>query len=235
MRLVILCVLLFTARIAAAADAPDLYYLIFLRPDPGRQPLAQKDAERIQAAHMANIHDMAARGILVAAGPFGDAPPEISGIFVFKAASLEDARSIAAADPTVAERRNRVDVHPWRGPKGIGEEYFRLHQTHPETPEGMGIQPFCILLRGPAWKGNGADHEAALAAQDAWLERLRKSGKLAAGGAVEGDSDLVAVEIFKRIPLEEARSLLDESPAVKAGILRAEYHRWWCAEHVLPW
>ena len=41
--------------------------------------------------------------------------------------------------------------------------------------------------------------------------------------------------IFKRIPPEEAQRLIDESPAVKAGVLRAEHHKWWCADHVLPW
>jgi hypothetical protein len=68
-----------------------------------------------------------------------------------------------------------------------------------------------------------------------YVSRLREAGKLAAGGPVANDPEMVAVEIFKRIPIEEARRLLDDSPAVKAGVLRAEVHQWWCAEHVLPW
>src|SRR5205807_768753 len=136
----------------AQTQSTDLYYLVFLRPDPARKPLTPADSERIQSAHMANIHAMADRGVLVVAGPFGDTPVTISGVFVFKAASLDDARHIAAEDPTVLEHRNLVDAYQWRGPAGIGAEYFRLHKQDPKTPEDMGVQPFCMLYRGPAWK-----------------------------------------------------------------------------------
>ena len=33
----------------------------------------------------------------------------------------------------------------------------------------------------------------------------------------------------------EAQRLLEEDPAVKGDVLRVEWHRWWCSEHVLPW
>src|SRR5579872_797577 len=130
-----------------SAAPPDPYYLVFLRPDPARKPIAKEESERIMKAHMTNIRSMAARGILMAAGPFEDTPATISGIFVFRAASIEEARRIAAGDPTVVEHRNRVDVHPWRGPEGIGVEYFRLHKEHPETPENMGVHPLCLIYR----------------------------------------------------------------------------------------
>src|SRR5260221_14412364 len=88
----------------------DLYHLVFLRPAPDRKPISKEEGERIQAAHMANIRSMAARGVLVAAGPFGDTPATISGVFVFKTGSLDEARRLAAEDPTVAEHRNTADV-----------------------------------------------------------------------------------------------------------------------------
>src|SRR5690348_12090426 len=133
--------------LAAQTGATDLYYLVFLRPAPERTPLAQADAERIQSAHMANIGSMAGRGILVAAGPFGDNPTTISGVFFFKTGSIEEARRIAAHDPTVVERRNVVEVVAWRGPMGLGEEYARLHKADPKTPEDMGVHPFVLLRR----------------------------------------------------------------------------------------
>src|SRR5512147_2760695 len=102
---------------ALAQQPTDLYYLVFLRPAPDRKPLSKEAGEKIQADHMANIHAMANRGVMVAAGPFGDTPTTISGVFVFKVGSLEEARKIAEADPTVVEHRNTVDVHAWRGPK----------------------------------------------------------------------------------------------------------------------
>src|SRR5215469_16049720 len=112
----------------AAHEATGVYYVVFLRPDPARKPLAKEEGERIQNAHMANIHKMADDGYLVAAGPFENDPPPISGVFVMKAKSIDEARRIAGEDLTVRERRNTIDVHTWRGPAGIGDEYFRLHK-----------------------------------------------------------------------------------------------------------
>src|SRR3954470_16241322 len=74
---------LLLAGIAFGADANELYYLVFLRPAAERKALPPAEMERIQTAHMANIRSMAERGVLVAAGPFGDTPPTISGVFVF--------------------------------------------------------------------------------------------------------------------------------------------------------
>jgi uncharacterized protein YciI len=232
MRPAIFCLLLLSLQPIHAAEASEPYYVAFLRREPSRPALPKDVADRLQAAHMANIHDMAARGILAAAGPFDDTPSEIAGIFVFRVASMEEARRVAGQDPTVAQHRNRAEVYLWRGPKGIGDEYFRLHKEHPEMDEGMGIQPLCVLRRGPAWNRGG--RESALAAQEAYLEGLRKARKLGAGGAVEGDADVAAIEIFQRIPLEEAKRLMADSPAVKSGLLQPEYHQWWSADHVLP-
>ncbi len=118
--------LLFLAQLSAAPAQSDLYQIVFIRPDPARKTLSKEDGERLQAAHMANIHKMADNGILMAAGPFDDQPVTISGIFVMKAASVEQAQKIAEQDPTVLAHRNTVDAHAWRGPAGIGVEYFRL-------------------------------------------------------------------------------------------------------------
>jgi uncharacterized protein YciI len=221
--------LLLAVCLCRLAPAADPYYLVFLRPDPARKTLSKEEGDRIQKAHMANIGDMAARGVLVAAGPFDDTPHTISGIFVFRTSSLEEAKRIAAQDPTVVEHRNTVDVHAWEGPAGIGDDYFRLHKEHPETPEGMGIQPFVILTRGTSFA------EGALLRQAEYVEGLRKAGKLAAAGAVVKDPDMLSIVVFRRIPMDEARRLMDDSPAVRSGAVRAEYHQWWCAEHVLPW
>ncbi len=205
---------------APAQEDSSLYYLVFLRPDPARKTIPADDMQRIQAAHMDNIRSMAKDGILVAAGPMDDKVRTISGVFVLRAPSLAEAQRIAERDPTVVEHRNTVDTHAWRGPKGIGEEYVRLHRENPNTPEGMGVQPLALLTRGAGWDGG--------AAQRALIAKLKAAGKLAAAGAVEGDDTLAGVLIFKRIPLDEAEALVKFDGKV-------EFHRWYCAEHVLPW
>lgn len=234
MRLLIASTLFFLAQ-TGAEPPPDSslslrYYLVFLRPDPARKPIAKEEGERIQTAHMANIRAMADRGVLVAAGPFDDPHTTISGIFIFRTSSLAEAQRIANEDPTVTEHRNMAEVHAWWGPKGLGEEYARLHKEKPETPQYMGVQPLFLIYRGSQW----ADRDKQAAAHAEYLARLRREGKLAMEGATEGDDNLSAIAVFRRIPDEDAQHLMAEDPAVKANIFKLEYHRWWCAEHVLP-
>ena len=224
----LLCALAGTACGSAAPGETEFYYLVFLKRAPDRKPISEAEGERIQTAHMANIHAMADRGVLVAAGPFEDSPAVFSGVFVFRAGSVEEARRIAEQDPTVVEHRNLVEVYAWRGPKGIGDEYKRLHQADPKTPEGMGVHPFAVLYRGSGWD------DGAARAHTAYLEKLRGMGKLAAAGEIEGDRERAGLVILERIPDEEAKRLLEDDPAVRGGALRLEYHRWWCAAHVMP-
>jgi uncharacterized protein len=93
-------------------------YLAFLRRGskwvPGHTPQNQE----IQKAHMANINRLAELKKLVVAGPFGD-DGQLRGIFVFKVASLEEAKSLAETDPAVQAGRLALDVHPWLVPEGI--------------------------------------------------------------------------------------------------------------------
>ena len=224
-------VLAFLPFLAAAQTAStELYQIVFLRPDPARKPVTKEEGERIQTAHMANINAMAERGVLVAAGPFDDKQHTIGGVFIFKTASNEEAMRVASEDPTVVEHRNKLDVLAWRGPKGIGEEYKRLHKEDPKTPVGMGVQPFYLLHRTAEWK----DGAPLLKDHAAYVAELRAKGKLAAAGPVQGDSSVAGVLIFDRIPDDEAAQLAAADPAVKAGLLRVESHRWWCAANVLP-
>src|SRR5664279_1373655 len=156
-------------QVASKADAP--YYVVFLRPAADRKTLTKEEGERIQAAHMANIHKMAQDGVLVSAGPFDDATRTISGIFIFKGGSLEAAQALAEKDPTVVEHRNTVDAHAWLGPAGIGDEYARLHKLDPTTPENMQVHPLCMLYRGAAWEGKESTRDSLMTAHKEYVDR----------------------------------------------------------------
>jgi uncharacterized protein YciI len=220
---------------ASAYAQSAAYYVVFLRPHPERKTLSKEEGDRIQGAHMANIGKMAKDGVLVAAGPFGDKVHTISGIFVFKVDSLESAQRIAAQDPTVIEHRNTVDVHAWAGPPGIGDEYFRLHKQDPKTPENMQARPLFIYYHGPSWDTKAAERDALLKAHVGYIDQLRSQGKLAAGGRIARPDDMLALLVFRPMPDEDSRRMIEDDPAFKAGVLRVEQHSWWCADHVLPW
>jgi len=208
------------------------YYVVLLRPYPARKDISKGESKRIQSAHMLYIHQMAEDGDLVAAGPCDDKPANVSGIFIFNdVGSLKEARYIAVHDPTVRNRRNTILAYPWDGPPGIGAEYAKLHKLDPKTPENMQAHPIAMVYRGPTW----AHDDRTLAAHERYLEKLRMQGKLGAAGSVQTNDDLVELVIFKAAPLEAAQSLLSEDPAVKANVLRIEWHQWLSADHVLPW
>ncbi|HJP92345.1 MAG TPA: YciI family protein [Pyrinomonadaceae bacterium] len=52
------------------------------------------------------------------AGPFGD-NGNLRGIFVFKVASLDEAKELAAADPAIKAGRLAIEIYPWMVPEGI--------------------------------------------------------------------------------------------------------------------
>ena len=93
-------------------------YLGFLKRGPNWTPERTPATAEIQKAHLANINRLAEMKKLVVAGPFGD-NGTLRGIFVFKVATLEEAKQLAETDPAVKAGRLALEIHPWRVPEGI--------------------------------------------------------------------------------------------------------------------
>ena len=93
-------------------------YLAFLKRGDKWTPEKTPQTEAIQKAHMDNINRLAETKKLVVAGPFGD-NGTLRGIFVFKVASLAEAKALAETDPAVQAGRLALDIHPWLVPEGI--------------------------------------------------------------------------------------------------------------------
>lgn len=222
---------LFALEPKTPQPAADRYYLVFLRPRPERKDLDMPERQRIQSDHMANIRKMADEDVLAAAGPFDDKPATISGIFVLKTKSMDDARTMALRDPTVVEGLNTMDIHLWMGPPGVGSKYFEWEKKHPGYTAEMEYHVFCILAPGP----RGRNDMESLEEVKGLIENLRSENALAAAGAIQGDPDMVGLLIFKSSDKEEARRRIEQDPFVLGGRLKVEYHIWWSANRVLPW
>ena len=93
-------------------------YLGFLTRGPQWTPEQTPATAELQKAHLANIMRLAETKKLVVAGPFGD-NTALRGIFVFKVASIEEAKALAATDPAVQAGRLVIEMHPWLVPEGI--------------------------------------------------------------------------------------------------------------------
>lgn len=103
------------------ASAPlkmETAYLGFLTRGPKWTPEKTPETEELQKAHMANINRLAEMKKLVVAGPFGD-DGTLRGIFVFRVATLAEARELAATDPAVKAGRLAIDIRHWFVPEGI--------------------------------------------------------------------------------------------------------------------
>jgi uncharacterized protein len=93
-------------------------YIGFLTRGAKWTPEKTPATEELQKAHLANIGRLAETKKLVVAGPFGD-NGKLRGIFVFKVASIDEARTLAATDPAVQAGRLAIDMHPWMVPEGV--------------------------------------------------------------------------------------------------------------------
>jgi uncharacterized protein YciI len=93
-------------------------YLALLTRGAKWTPEKTPATEELQKAHIANIVRLADLKKLVVAGPFGD-NGQLRGIFVFKVASIEEARALTETDPAVQAGRLAIDLHPWMVPEGV--------------------------------------------------------------------------------------------------------------------
>jgi uncharacterized protein YciI len=112
--------------------------------DGGNTPGAQK----IQEGHMANINRMAKLGKLFAAGPILDGG-ELRGIFIFRAASIDEVKALAAEDPAIKAERLKLEILPWFGSKGIGVRAMEEYKKNPDMKWTMKKHHLVLLRRGP--------------------------------------------------------------------------------------
>jgi uncharacterized protein YciI len=106
-------------RLGADEYGMHRYVVAFLKEGPSRaQP--PEEAKRLMQAHLANIVRLADAGSLVVAGPFLDDGP-LRGIYIFKVATVEEARALTATDPAIQAGRLEMELHPWYGSAALAE------------------------------------------------------------------------------------------------------------------
>ncbi|MFN0173789.1 MAG: YciI family protein [Saprospiraceae bacterium] len=89
------------------------YVMAFLKKGPNRD-LDSITAANLQKAHLENIVKMGEAGKLVLVGPFIDTG-EVRGIYIFKVATVEEARALTATDPAIQAGSLIMELRPWYG------------------------------------------------------------------------------------------------------------------------
>lgn len=100
-------------KLNADENGMKVYVMAFLKAGPNRDR-SREEAQKLQAAHRANINRMAADGKLVLAGPFED-DGALRGIYIFNVATVAEAEALTKTDPAIQAGSLVMEMHPWYG------------------------------------------------------------------------------------------------------------------------
>jgi len=76
--------------------------------------------------HMGNITRLVDMGKMVVAGPFGSNNDGMRGIFILDVQSIDEAKELMKADPTITEKIFEALYYPWYGSAAL-PEYLKVH------------------------------------------------------------------------------------------------------------
>src|SRR5689334_4667124 len=182
-------------------------------------------APPLRRQHVGYYQSLLASGKALIAGPIQD-DPEWSGVAIFNTKSADEARAWATADPAVAAGFFTVELHPW-----WSEDVFKKNVQ----PGGTTTVYLAMLVRGEKWTpGQTPENEAIQKAHLANIGRLAEMKKLVVAGPFGDDGTLRGIFVFRVASLEEARTLAETDPAVKAGRLALQIHPWIVPDGILP-
>lgn len=227
-RNLLLVFLLFFACFVTAQSEPHAskYFFVLLERPSNASQLSKDGGEKLQEEHMANIRKLHSEHKLLVAGPFTD-DTSLSGIFVLKAESREQAQDWAGSDPAIKAGRLAAEVHgPWDIDPGA------IHE--PETTQGKEQYTLVLLKSGEKWNPSAPGFMDVIRQHHAVLQEMIEKGKIAVAGPfpLSDPGELRGVTIF-RVGVEEAAKLVRDDPTVKAGLLKTEIHPWVTGKGVL--
>jgi uncharacterized protein YciI len=201
------------------------FHMALLRHGPRWSDTQNAETKRLHDEHLSYVMSLLDSGKAIIAGPFTDGG-EISGVFIFRAKSGDEAKAWVEADPTVAAGLLVAEMHPW-----WSEDIF----SKPVKPLKLVPMYFAFLTRGEKWTADKTPAtEEIQKGHLANINRLAGMKKLIAAGPFGDDGRLRGIFVFRVASLDEARALTATDPAVQAGRLAVELHTWLVPEGVLP-
>ncbi|HEX4946293.1 MAG TPA: YciI family protein [Blastocatellia bacterium] len=193
------------------------------------------EVQKLQAGHMANIQKMGSLGKLMAAGPIGKNDLGLAGIFIFKAASLDEAKALAAEDPAIKAGRLAMDFCTWHGLKGLGAKFNEDYRKDPQTKVTMTKYYLGLLKKGEKWTAQNTPELQRLQLGHLWhIRRMLDAKSYLTAGPFSGHPDVLGIVVIAADNLDAAKAIAEADPAVQAGHHRVEYVEWYVAKEVWP-
>lgn len=207
-------------------------FFVFLNRPANAPTYSKEEMEKIQQGHLANIGRLVSAGKIVMAGPLLE-DSKVRGIFVFRAASMDEVKELLKTDPAVQAGRLEGDVHPWKPFFGEIHDARKL----PENYE-MGTMAMVVYRWGDKSNLSPADQRAAWDGHKKYqLDKFQdKTSEIggpfddAMANHAKGGILGVVIANGKK---PEGEKLAADDPAVKAGLVVPEVHEWATAKGIL--
>ncbi len=230
-----------TASFAIAEDASGegeeyemtTYQLVFLLNDPDFEEdpmLAEAHTahrrDRFKTVGRLYLTNLVKDGVALIAGPLQE-HERIQQVAILAVETTRDAEMVFDHAPGVEAGRLELEIYPWWAAKDI-------LQT-PKEPEKT-ITAHLGLLKRPSGAPSYPTEELERI-QAGHLEHIKKmadSGELVIAGPVERGGDLRGILIFRTGDADRIDELVAQDPAIQAGRLKLELHRWTVPEQCFP-
>lgn len=226
--LLIVIILCGTAPLSFAQENKLVQFqLAIVRKGPNWTDTKSAEFQKIRQEHRNYVMSLLESGKAVAAGPFTDNTGTI-GVIVFRAASAEEAKAWADADPGAKAGHQVNEMHPWWSAEVFGK---------PKKPTERETVYFGFLKKGPNRKEGDAKSPEVQELQKghmANINRLAETKKLVVAGPFGDDGEYRGVFVFRVGSLEEAQELANSDPMIKIDRLRLELHPWNVPVGVIP-
>ena len=202
------------------------FHMAVIRKGPKWTNKKNTEIKKRHEQHFKYVLSLLDSGKAVIAGQFSD-NGDISGVFIMRASSAEEARAWMNADPEIKSGQLTAEMHPW-----WSEDIFRK-----PTTTRLETVYFGFLKRGPNRKeGDGSTPEVQelQKAHIANINRLAQSKKLVVAGPFDDNTDLRGIFVFRAGSLKEAQDLAASDPMIKIDRLRLDLHPWNVPAGVIP-
>ena len=236
-RVVALLVLYCLTSPAIAEDAPEhemtTFQLVFLADNPDfseeigvSESLANHRTERVQTAGNLYLRNLVKAEVALIAGPVPESD-DFRQVAVLGVETRRDAEKMFEHSPQIETGRIRLEIYTWWAAKGILRKPKDLEAT---TTAYLG------LLRRPVGAPSYPEEklQEIQAGHLAHLGSMADSGDLVIAGPIEDGADLRGILIFRSDDRAHIEELATQDPAIQAGRLKLELHRWIVPEGSFP-
>ena len=226
--------LLLALLLSAASGAADWKYYCFgfLNTHPDRVEMPQDKLMEIQKGHLEHMGKMASEGKLLVAGPFMTAGTA-RGVVIYNCADVAEAKRYTEPDPAVVNKRLVMEFYKMHAPEGLGEPLASKMKADANYKYEMTQLPVFILNKTDKVKNEQVPGATGQAHYQRSL-KLVEEGKLRFFGRFESAPERLGIYVFAKMPLEEAKTLMDEDPLVKSGYAVPQGLVWMVADEALP-